>query len=138
MEYDFFMKKSDLIDRLSRRFPGYSATNAQVSVECLLQGITAALSAGRRIEVRGFGSFTIAYHRPKVGRNPRTGEPVSVPAKASPHFKAGKDLRRSVAGKAIQHSLMKRYRLEDLIAQIPPDTRFKEFDWGTPVGREIM
>lgn len=132
------MKKSDLIARLSQRFPGLSATDARVSVGLILQGIAEALSAGQRVEIRGFGSFSIAYHRPRVGRNPRTGEPVPVPAKASPHFKAGKDLRRRVVERAIQHTPRKRYRLDELMAQIPPGTRFKEIDWGPPVGQEIM
>ncbi|MBI4990314.1 MAG: integration host factor subunit beta [Rhodocyclales bacterium] len=123
------MKKSDLIARLSQRFPGLSATDMRVSVELILQGIAEALSAGQRVEVRGFGSFDLAYRRPRLGRNPRTGEPVSIPAKASPHFKAGKNLRQRVAIEANQPHPRKKYRLDELMAQIPH---------GTPVGREIL
>lgn len=131
------MKKSDQINQLCHRFSGLSATDTQVSVEHILRAISEALSAGQRIEVRGFGSFSIAYHRPRLRRNPRTGEAVSVPAKASPHFKAGKDLRQKVATKANQPHPRKRYRFDELMAQIPPGTRFEEIDWGPPVGREI-
>lgn len=137
MEYAFSMKKSDLIARLSQRFTGLSATDAQVSVEHILRAISDALSVGQRVEVRGFGCFDLIYRRPKIGRNPRTGAPVSAPAKALPHFKAGKDLRQRVDAQANQPLPRKQHRLDELMAQVPPGTRFKEIDWGPPVGREI-
>jgi len=138
MRYAFSMKKSDLIARLSQRFPVLSATDARVSVELILRGIAEALSVGQRIEVRGFGSFDLVYRRPKAGRNPRTGEPVPIPAKALPHFKAGKDLRQRVDVQANQPLPRKRHRFDKLTAQVPPGTRFKENDWGPPVGQEIL
>lgn len=73
-----------------------SAKDAYASVECILDAISAALVKGDRVEIRGFGSFGLNYRPPRIGRNPKTGESVSVPAKYSPHFKAGKEMRERV------------------------------------------
>ena len=65
-------------------------------VKELLEQMSAALSAGERIEVRGFGSFSLHYRPPRMGRNPKTGDSVEVPHKHVPHFKPGKELRERV------------------------------------------
>lgn len=62
----------------------------------ILGAIAAALAAGNRVEIRGFGSFSLNYRLPRTGRNPKTGEKVAVPGKYVPHFKAGKELRERV------------------------------------------
>lgn len=90
------MTKSDLIARLAERFPQLVAKDADLSVKMILDAMSEALAKGDRIEIRGFGSFSLNYRPPRVGRNPKTGDKVEVPAKHVPHFKAGKELRERV------------------------------------------
>jgi len=94
------MTKSELIAKLTVRFPQLVAKDADFSVRILLDALVAALERGDRIETRGFGSFEIRRKPPRIGRNPRTGEKVKVPAKYVPHFKAGKELRERVDKRA--------------------------------------
>lgn len=90
------MTKSELISRLAERFPQLVAKDADLSVKMILDAMSEALSKGDRIEIRGFGSFSLNYRPPRVGRNPKTGARVEVAAKHVPHFKAGKELRERV------------------------------------------
>jgi integration host factor subunit beta len=90
------MTKSELIARLAERFPQLVAKDADMSVKMILDAMTEALAIGDRIEIRGFGSFSLNYRPPRTGRNPKTGSKVQVPAKYVPHFKAGKELRERV------------------------------------------
>jgi len=90
------MTKSELIVRLAERFPQLVAKDADFAVKMILDAMTDALVRGDRIEIRGFGSFALNYRPPRIGRNPKSGEKVSVPAKWVPHFKAGKELRERV------------------------------------------
>lgn len=90
------MTKSELIERLAERFPQLVAKDAELSVKVILDAMAEALVSGSRIEIRGFGSFSLNYRPPRLGRNPKTGEKVEVPAKYVPHFKAGKELRERV------------------------------------------
>lgn len=90
------MTKSELIARLAERFPQLVAKDADYAVKMMLDALTAALVRGDRIEIRGFGSFALNYRPPRVGRNPKSGDKVQVPAKYVPHFKAGKELRERV------------------------------------------
>lgn len=90
------MTKSDLIARLAERFPQLVAKDADFAVKMILDAMSEALAKGDRIEIRGFGSFSLNYRPPRVGRNPKSGEKVSVPEKWVPHFKAGKELRERV------------------------------------------
>jgi integration host factor subunit beta len=94
------MTKSELIARLAVRFPQLVAKDADFAVRILLDEIVAALERGDRIETRGFGSFEIRRKPPRIGRNPRSGEKVQVPAKYVPHFKAGKELRERIDRRA--------------------------------------
>jgi integration host factor subunit beta len=94
------MTKSELIARLASRFPQLVVKDADLAVRILLDGLVAALERGDRIETRGFGSFEIRRKPPRIGRNPRTGEKVKVPAKYVPHFKVGKELRERVDKRA--------------------------------------
>ena len=87
------MTKSDLIARLAERFPQLVAKDADFAVKMILDAMSEALAKGDRIEIRGFGSFSLNYRPPRVGRNPKSGDKVSVPEKWVPHFKAGKELR---------------------------------------------
>ena len=90
------MTKSELIARLAERFPQLVAKDADFAVKMILDAMSEALVRGDCIEIRGFGSFALNYRPPRVGRNPKSGEKVSVPAKWVPHFKAGKELRERV------------------------------------------
>ena len=90
------MTKSELIEQLARREGGLSATDVELAVKTIIEEMTTALVQGERIEIRGFGSFSLHYRAPRVGRNPRTGEPVALGAKYLPRFKAGKELRERV------------------------------------------
>ncbi|SDH36253.1 integration host factor subunit beta [Propionivibrio dicarboxylicus] len=92
------MTKSDLIARLAERFPQLVAKDADFAVKMILDAMAEALAKGDRIEIRGFGSFALNYRPPRVGRNPKSGDKVSVPEKWVPHFKAGKELRERVDG----------------------------------------
>lgn len=102
------MTRSELIVRLAERLNNpLLGVNAQlglkdceVSVRLLLDAMTQALVDGHRIEIRGFGTFSVSSRPPRVGRNPKSGEEVSVPAKRVPHFKPGKELRVRVNRKA--------------------------------------
>ena len=87
------MTKSDLIARLAERFPQLVAKDADFAVKMILDALSEALVKGDRIEIRGFGSFSLNYRPPRVGRNPKSGDKVRVPEKWVPHFKAGKELR---------------------------------------------
>lgn len=90
------MTRSELTSALAQRFPQLVQKDAELAVGELLQAISKALSSGNRVEIRGFGSFSLNYRPPRVGRNPKTGEKVAVPGKHVPHFKAGKELRESI------------------------------------------
>ena len=90
------MTKSELIARLAERYPQLVAKDADFAVKTLLDAMTDALSSGQRIEIRGFGSFSLHFRPPRQGRNPKTGETVALSGKHVPHFKAGKDLRERV------------------------------------------
>ena len=90
------MTKSELIARLAERFPQLVAKDADFAVKMILDAMSDALVRGHRIEIRGFGSFALNYRPPRTGRNPKSGEKVSVPSKWVPHFKAGKELRERV------------------------------------------
>jgi integration host factor subunit beta len=90
------MTKSELIARLAERFPQLVTKDADFAVKMILDALSEALANGDRIEIRGFGSFALNYRPPRVGRNPKSGDKVSVPEKWVPHFKAGKELRERV------------------------------------------
>jgi integration host factor subunit beta len=90
------MTKSELINALSMQQPQLQPRDVELAVKELLEQLSAALASGERIEVRGFGSFSLHYRPPRVGRNPKTGATVHVPDKFVPHFKPGKELRERV------------------------------------------
>ncbi|MBS0227756.1 MAG: integration host factor subunit beta [Proteobacteria bacterium] len=91
------MTKSELIELLARRQPHLKLDDVDLSVRTLLQMMGGALATGQRIEIRGFGSFSLHFRPPRSGRNPRTGETVALPGRYVPHFKPGKELRERVS-----------------------------------------
>lgn len=90
------MTRSELISRLAQRFPQFVLKDAETAVSEILSGLQEALVRGDRIEIRGFGSFGTGTRPSRLARNPKTGEPVPVPAKRTINFKAGKELRHRV------------------------------------------
>lgn len=90
------MTRSDLVERLAAQFPQLAHRDAELSVKSILDALAQALNEGHRVEIRGFGSFTISRRAARIGRNPRSGEQVAVPEKRIPHFKPGKTLRERV------------------------------------------
>lgn len=90
------MTRSDLVEELANRFSQLTHRDAEFAVKAILDAMNAALVAGHRIEIRGFGSFSINRRPPRMGRNPRSGESVAIPEKRVPHFKPGKALREAV------------------------------------------
>ena len=93
------MTKSELIEILARRQAHLKADDVDLAVKSLLEMMGGSLSAGDRIEIRGFGSFSLHYRPPRLGRNPKTGESVALPGKHVPHFKPGKELRERINAK---------------------------------------
>ena len=90
------MTKSELIERIAERQDQLPAKDVELAVKLVIDYMAQALSSGERIEVRGFGSFSLHYRSPRIGRNPKTGETVSLPGKYVPHFKPGKAMRDKV------------------------------------------
>ena len=90
------MRKSDLITLLMQELTQLDECDAELVVNAMLARMTAALAAGERIEIRGFGSFSLHFRAPRIGRNPKTGKAVAVAARYVPHFKPGKALRERV------------------------------------------
>ena len=90
------MNKSELIERLVSKSPDLLATDVQMAVNTIFEQITAALERGERIEVRGFGGFSVRQMKARQGRNPKTGETVQVEQRASIHFKPGLEMRDRV------------------------------------------
>jgi integration host factor subunit beta len=88
--------KSELIERIVDRQGQLSVRDVELAIKTMLDHMAQALAAGERIEIRGFGSFSLHYRSPRVGRNPKTGESVELEGKYVPHFKPGKELRESV------------------------------------------
>ncbi|MBF0470994.1 MAG: integration host factor subunit beta [Gammaproteobacteria bacterium] len=90
------MTKSELIEKLAHKLPQLPAKDVDLAVKSILEDMANALADGDRIEIRGFGSFSLHYRKSRVGRNPKTGEPVALNSKHVPHFKPGKELRDRV------------------------------------------
>jgi integration host factor subunit beta len=97
------MTKSELIERIAERQDQLSAKDIELAVKLVLEYMSQCLSTGERIEIRGFGSFSLHYRAPRTGRNPKTGETVELPGKYVPHFKPGKEMRDRVNESLTSH-----------------------------------
>ena len=102
------MTRSDLVTLLVERFSQLTQRDTEFAIKTILDAMSDALASGHRIEIRGFGSFSVNHRPPRTGRNPRSGEPVVIPEKRVPHFKPGKALREAVDARmpvdeALQH-----------------------------------
>lgn len=90
------MTKSELIERISAMQPQLSARDVELAVKTIIEQMSHALATGERIEIRGFGSFSLHYRAARKGRNPKTGDAVELDGKYVPHFKPGKEMRERV------------------------------------------
>jgi integration host factor subunit beta len=90
------MTKSELIEAITARQSQLSPKDVELAVKTMIEHMAQMLAQGKRIEIRGFGSFSLHYRAPRIGRNPKTGESVGLTGKYVPHFKPGKDLRERV------------------------------------------
>jgi integration host factor subunit beta len=88
--------KSELIDGIANRYEMLSSRDVELAIKTMIDAMANVLSTGGRIEIRGFGSFSLHYRAPRIGRNPKTGDTVKLTGKYVPHFKPGKELRDRV------------------------------------------
>ncbi|WP_127470880.1 integration host factor subunit beta [Thiomicrorhabdus aquaedulcis] len=90
------MTKSELIELIARKQTQFTQKDVEIAVNQIVDAMIDSLSKGERIEIRGFGSFSLHHRKARVGRNPKTGETVTLSDKRVPHFKPGKSLRERV------------------------------------------
>ena len=90
------VNKKELIEKISRNQDQLPQRDIELAVKTIINCMTRALSAGERIEIRGFGSFSLRYRRPRIGRNPKSGIKVQINERYVPHFKPGKNLKKRV------------------------------------------
>ena len=90
------MTKSELIERIVSQQQQLSVIDVELAIKTIIEHMSQTLAKGERIEIRGFGSFSLHYREPRLGRNPKTGETVQLDGKYVPHFKPGKDMRERV------------------------------------------
>jgi integration host factor subunit beta len=90
------MTKSELVENLAKLYPQLVLKDTEYATRVILEAMTHALVTGGRVEIRGFGSFDLSFRPPRLGRNPKSGAKVQVPAKYVPHFKPGRELRERV------------------------------------------
>ena len=90
------MTKADIAEKVRQKIGAISHREALVAVETFLEGIKNALAKGEKVSIVGFGTFRVKTRQPRVGRNPRTGTEIQVPAKKVPYFKAGKEFKEAV------------------------------------------
>ena len=93
------MNKADLIERIyAEQGPKVSKAQAARALESVISGITASLKKGERVTISGFGTFAASKRKARVGRNPQTGEPISIPARTVARFTPGKELKEELEG----------------------------------------
>jgi len=90
------VNKKELIEKISKNQDQLPQRDIELAVKTIINCMTRALSTGERIEIRGFGSFTLRYRRPRIGRNPKSGMKVQINERYVPHFKPGKNLKKRV------------------------------------------
>lgn len=99
------MTKSELIEAIVRQQSHLAQRDVELAVKSILEQMSSALATGGRIEVRGFGSFSLHYRPPRQGRNPKTGDSVDLTGKHVPHFKPGRELRERVNQRYVDASI---------------------------------
>ena len=98
--------KSELIDVLAKQQNHLALKDVELAVRCIIEQMNQALATGERIEIRGFGSFSLRVRPPRIGRNPKTGESVALAKKHVPHFKPGKELRDRVNDSSADYKII--------------------------------
>ncbi len=86
------MTRSELIERIAEKCSGFTKRQVEIMFDTVMESIKDALKKGERVEIRGFGNFTVKTRQPRIARNPKTGQSVQVPLKRTVHFKVGKEL----------------------------------------------
>ncbi len=99
------MTKSELIEKIGASQAQLPVRDIELAVKTMIEHMSQTLAQGRRIEIRGFGSFSLHYRAPRIGRNPKTGESVGLSGKYVPHFKPGKGLRERVNERMLRDRL---------------------------------
>ena len=99
------MTKSELIEALAKKQPHLALKDVELAVKCIIEKMNQTLSSGQRIEIRGFGSFSLHKRPQRMGRNPKTGESVALAEKYVPHFKPGKELRDGVNSSSAEFTI---------------------------------
>lgn len=107
------MTKSELIEALASKQSHLPYKDVEIAVKAIIEQMAQALSSGKRIEVRGFGSFSLHYRAPRTGRNPKTGASVQLSGKHVPHFKPGKELREQVNNSLERGVPLKKAKADD-------------------------
>jgi len=107
------MIKSELIEALAKQQPHLTLKDVDLAVDCIIEHMCRAVIANDRIEVRGFGAFSLHYHPARVGRNPKTGEPLNLSANYLLHFKPGKELRNRVNESRLACQIKETFIVED-------------------------
>jgi integration host factor subunit beta len=100
------MIKSELIMAIAKKQSHLSISDVELAVKCLIESMTNELASGGRVEIRGFGSFSLRYRKPRMARNPRTNEQVSVQEKYTLHFKPGLELSTRVRALANHYRIV--------------------------------
>jgi integration host factor subunit beta len=100
------VNKSELIDAIALKQSHLQLKDVELAVRCIIEGMNVSLSSGDRIEIRGFGSFSLHNRPERMGRNPKTGEPVALGAKHVPHFKPGKEMRERVNVSSSEYQIL--------------------------------
>lgn len=111
------MVKSELINRIAGRQENLSLKDVELSVNHILERMSNSLGSGDRIEIRGFGSFSLHYRPPRKAHNPKTGDRVFTSAKYTPHFKPGKDLRERVNSNRMTHEIRESNFVEEAVEE---------------------
>lgn len=106
--------KSELIERIAASQSQLSPKDVELAVKLMVEEMSQNLSSGGRIEIRGFGSFSLHYRASRMGRNPKTGNSVDLNGKYVPHFKPGKELRDRVNGDSIKHNVVTKEPIKKL------------------------
>lgn len=96
MDQESRVTKSELIEVMAKEQSHLAFKDVELAVKCMIEQMSQSLSSGDRIEIRGFGSFSLHYRPARMGRNPKTGDSVALSGKYVPHFKPGKELRDRV------------------------------------------
>ena len=116
------MTKSELIEVITAQQKQLSSKDVELAVKTMIEQMANTLAQGNRIEIRGFGSFSLHYRAPRIGRNPKTGETVGLAGKYVPHFKPGKELKDRVNSGLLKEMALKEGSSIEVDETVPTQT----------------